>query len=121
MASLGESFVGLESKAATFHAAQTRQAEMQTRFYDEMQIEMLTTQGLLDEVGSSARTLKATVDSTTAVIDKLASLHQVARWVPVTVLGMMIICALYLIRPKYAGYATAAMCTLSKITNLFHR
>jgi len=109
MINLGNSFTGLESKAETFHAAQTRQAEMQTRLHDQMQIEMQTTRGLLDEVTFSATTLKATVDSTAFIIGKLASLNSFTRWIPALGLGIWILFALHLVSPKYAGYTGAAI------------
>lgn len=108
MVNLGKSFDGLESKAEKFHALQTRQAEMQTLFHDQIQIEMQTTQGLLDEVTSSTHSLKATVDSTTAVIDKLASLNGITKWVPAVGVGVVLLFALHLISPKHAGYAVSA-------------
>lgn len=109
MINLGSSFTGLESKAETFHAAQTRQAEMQTRLHDHMQIEMQVTRGLLDEVTFSAKSLQATVDSTAAIIGKLASLTGFTRWIPALGLGVSILFALHLVNPRYAGYTGAAI------------
>jgi hypothetical protein len=116
MINLGNSFTGLESKAEAFHAAQTRQAEMQTRLHDQMQIEIQTTQGLLDEVTFSATTLKATVDSTAAIIGKLASLTGFTRWIPALGFGISLLFALYLISPKYTGYTGTAIGNLTPET-----
>ncbi len=82
---------------------------MQTHLHDQMQIEMQTTRGLLDEVTSSANTLKTTIDSTAVIIGRLATLTDFTRWIPSLGLGTMTIFALYLISPRYAGYAVAAM------------
>lgn len=109
MINLGKSFTGLESKAETFHAAQTRQAEMQTHLHDQLQIEMQTTRGLLDEVTFSATHLKATVDSTAAIIGKLAALTGFTRWIPALGFGILILFAIYLGSPRYAGYAATAI------------
>lgn len=104
MLKLGNSFIGLESKAETFHAAQTRQAEVQTRLHDQMQVEMQTTRGLLDEVTFSATTLKATVDSTAAIIGRLATLTDITSWIPAAALGIVLLIALHLVNPRYLGY-----------------
>ncbi len=109
MINLSSSFTGLESKAETFHAAQTRQAEMQTRLHDQMQIEIQATRGLLDEVTFSATSLKATVDSTAAIIGKLASLTSLARCIPALGLGILILFVFHLASPRYAGYLGAAI------------
>ena len=109
MAHLDRSFDSLDSKAEIFHAAQTRQVELQSRLHDQLQIEMQTTRGLLDEATSSATSLKATVDSTAALVGKLSSLTDITRWIPTVGVGVMLLLALYLIYPTYAGYLATAI------------
>ena len=77
---------------------------MQVFLHDQMQIEMQTTRGLLDDVTSSANSLKATVDRTSAVIRKLASLTEVARWIPALALSILVLFVLRLVSPTYTKY-----------------
>ncbi|KAF6230869.1 hypothetical protein HO173_010985 [Letharia columbiana] len=69
---LDHSFTGLESKAETLHAAQTRQAEMQAHLHNQTRIEMLASQSLIVNVTSSARGLHEAVDDAAAKIAKMA-------------------------------------------------
>lgn len=121
MLSLDKSFDGLESKAATLEAAQIRQEELQTRLYDQTQIEMQTTQGLLDEVTFSAAKLKATVDSTATIIGKLGSITSITRWIPAGGFGLMLLFALYLVSPRLASYLGAALGKSSQDFKRLHR
>ena len=93
---------------------------MQARLHDQMQVEMQTTRGLLDEVTFSANSLRATVDSTAAIIRNLASLTNFTRWIPTIGMALMVLFGLYLARPRHAVYTTAVFCKYfaSQLTNL---
>ena len=92
--SLDNSFASFESRAESFQAVQTRQAEMQARLHNEMQIDMYVTRGLLDNITSSATTLHTTIQTSSALIGQLASLIGNLRgatgWIP-TVLGVSVL------------------------------
>ena len=77
---------------------------MQDRLHDQMQTEMQTTRGLLDDVTVSAVSLKAAVDSTATIIGRLASLTEVTRWIAAVVVGLMVLFVFHLISPKFAAY-----------------
>lgn len=69
---LDYSFSGLESKAETLHAAQTRQVELQARLHNQTQIEMQASRILIANVTLSARGLYEAVDVAAAKIAKMA-------------------------------------------------
>lgn len=72
MQDLDHSFSGLESKAETLHAAQTRQAEMQAHLHKQTQVEMQASQSLIANVTSSARVLHEAVDDAAAKVANMA-------------------------------------------------
>ena len=72
MQDLDHSFSGLESKAETLHAAQSRQVEMQARLHNQTQFEMQASQRLIANVTSSARGLHEAVDDAAAKLAKMA-------------------------------------------------
>ena len=115
---LDRSFAGLETKAQAFHAAQTLQAETQSRLHDQMQVEMHVTRGLLTDVTSSAASLQAAVDNTSAKIAQMATLGglsaTVAQWSWLVLLVLIV----HRFSPRFAGYAMAAI-GKSPITLLF--
>lgn len=84
--SLDNSFASFESKAESFQAAQTRQAELQARLHNEMQIDMYVTRGLLDNITSSATNLHTTIQTSSALVGQVASLignlRGATRWIP---------------------------------------
>ena len=104
--SLDNSFASFESKAESFEAAQTRQAEMQARLHNEMQIDMYITRGLLDNITSSATTLHTTIQTTSALIGKLASLLGNLRgatgWIPTVICVILLLFVLCIFHPKFA-------------------
>ena len=104
--SLDNSFAGFESKAESFQAAQTHQAEMQARLHNEMQIDMYITRGLLDNITSSATTLHTTIQTTSALIGQLASLIGNLRgatgWIPTVICVLLLLFVLWIIHPKFA-------------------
>ena len=114
MTHVSNTVTSLQSNVAALHASQIRHAETQMHLHDQMQAGMQTTQGLLDEVASSAINLKTALDSTAALIGKLSSLTNITRWIPALGLGVMALVMLYLIKPTYAGFAAAV---LSKYTS----
>lgn len=105
---LDKSFAGLEDKAEAFHAAQNRQAESQTRLYDQMQTEIYVARGLLADVTSTATTLQAALEDTSSRVANLATsgalTTTILRWGWLS----LIIFVLYLLNPRYAGFAAAA-------------
>ena len=84
--SLHNSFAGFESKAESFHAVQTRQAEMQARLHNEMQIDMKLTRGLLDNITSSTANIHTTFQTASGLIGQLDSLFGklagTTPWIP---------------------------------------
>lgn len=84
--SLDNSFASFESKAESFHAAQTRQAEMQARLHNEMQIDMNTTRGLLDNITSSTANIYTNFQTASGLIGQLDSLFGkmagATGWIP---------------------------------------
>ena len=120
LVSLDKSFAGLETKAQALHAAQTLQAETQTRLHDQMQVEMQVTRGLLVEVTSSAAHLQAAVDTTSTKIAQMATLGGL----PATVMQwswlILVVLVLYQFSSRFAGYATAAIGN-SSLPDLLHR
>ena len=109
LVNLDKSFVGLENKAEAFQAAQNRQAESQTRLYDQMQTELYVARGLLADVTSSAVSLQAAVEDTSSKVANMAAFggftSTVLRWGWLSV----VLLVLYLLSPRYAGFATAAL------------
>jgi len=108
LVNLDKSFAGLEDKAEAFHAAQNRQAESQTRLYDQMQTEIYVARGLLADVTSSAANLQAALEDTSSKVASLVTSGSlttaVLRWGWLS----LVIFVLYLLNPRYAGFATAA-------------
>ncbi len=108
LVNLDKSFTGLEDKAEAFHAAQNRQAESQTRLYDQMQTEMYVARGLLADVTSSAATLQAALEDTSSKVANLvtsgALTTTILRWGWLS----LVLFVLYLFNPRYAGFAAAA-------------
>lgn len=105
---MDKSFAGLQDKAEAFHAVQNRQAESQTRLYDQMQTEMYVARGLLADVTSSAATLQAALEDTSSKVANLitagALTTTILRWGWLS----LVIFVLYLLNPRYAGFAAAA-------------
>jgi len=108
LVNLDKSFTGLGDKAEAFHAAQNRQAESQTRLYDQMQTEMYVARGLLADVTSSAATLQAALEDTSSKVANLvtsgALTTTVLRWGWLS----LVLFIFYLLNPRYAGFAAAA-------------
>ena len=104
--SLDNSFASFESRAESFQAAQTRQAEMQARLHNEMQIDMYVTRGLLDNITSSATTLHNTIQTSSALIGQLASLIGNLRgatgWIPTVLSGSVLFFVLCIFHLKSA-------------------
>lgn len=104
--SLDNSFAGFELKAESFQAAQTRQAEMQARLHNEMQIDMYVTRGLLDNITSSATSLHTTIQTTSALIGQLASLisklREATGWIPTVICATLLLFVLWIFYPKFA-------------------
>lgn len=69
---LDYSLSGLESKAETLHAAQTRQLEMQAQLHNQTQVEMQASRILIANVTSSARGLHEAVDEAASKIAQMA-------------------------------------------------
>ena len=111
--SLDRSFASFESRAEAFQAAQTRQAELQTRLHNDMQIEMQVTRGLLDNVTLSATGLHTTIQTTSALIGQFTSLignlGSVAGWIWPVTSTFLVLFALYQVSPRCAGYALGAI------------
>lgn len=63
---------GLESKAETLNAAQTRQLELQAHLHNQTQVEMQASLNLIANVTSSARGLHEAVDEAAAKLSKMA-------------------------------------------------
>ena len=103
--SLDTSFASFESKAESFQAAQTRQAEMQARLHNEMQVDMYITRGLLDNITSSATNLHTTIQTTSAFIGQLASLIGNLRgatgWIPTVICVILLLFVLCIFYPKF--------------------
>lgn len=72
MQDLDHSFSGLESKAETLHAAQSRQAELQAHLHNQTQVEIQASQSLIANVTSSARGLHEAVEDAAARLAKTA-------------------------------------------------
>ena len=104
--SLDNSFASFESKAESFQAAQTRQAEMQARLHNEMQIDMYITRGLLDNITSSATTLHTTIQTSSALIGQLASfignLRGATGWIPTVLCVSVLFFVLCMFHLKFA-------------------
>ena len=111
--SLDRSFAGFESRAETFQAAQTRQAETQARLHNDLQIEMHITHELLDNITSSAKGLHTTIQTTTALIGHLGSLISNLRgatgWIPAVLCISSLLSALLVFRPKLALHAVGVI------------
>ena len=107
---LDNSFASFEAKAESFRAAQTRQAEMQARLHNEMQIDMYITRGLLDNITSSATTLHTTIQTSSAFIGQLASfirsLRGVTGWIPTILCVFVLFLILCIFHLKFALRAT---------------
>ncbi|KAL9101507.1 MAG: hypothetical protein Q9163_003233 [Psora crenata] len=73
MSYLSQSFTELETKAEAFSAAQTRQADLQTRLHDQMEVDMQVTQGYLSEVATAAIHLQATIATTSSKIQSMTA------------------------------------------------
>lgn len=69
---LDYSLSGLELKAETLHAAQTRQLEMQAHLHNQTQVDMQASRTLIANVTSSARGLHEAVDEAAAKLAKMA-------------------------------------------------
>ena len=74
---LSESFNSLESKAESINAAQTLQAEIQSRLHDQMEIDMQVAQGYLSQVASTALQLQTTVSETSSRIQSMTAFARV--------------------------------------------
>ena len=96
--SLDNSFAGFESKVESFHAAQTRQAEMQARIHNEMQNDMQVTRALLDNITSSATTAQTTIQR---------ELRGAAGRYPTVICVYLIVFVLWNTCPKFVLRATA--------------
>ncbi|KAL6714378.1 hypothetical protein ACLMJK_007801 [Lecanora helva] len=112
---LGDSFDGLESKADVLHAAQNRQVNMQAYLHNQTESMMQNTRLLLDEVVFSANNLKITVESSSAIIGRLAYITNITRWIPLIGMVIMVLWMLYMISPKYAGCMAIGIIMLSWI------
>ncbi|KAL9637662.1 MAG: hypothetical protein Q9164_002067 [Protoblastenia rupestris] len=77
MGYLGESFTQLETKAQSFSAAQTRQAETQSKIHDQMEVNMQIAQGYLSDVASTAMQLQATVAETHSKIESITAFTRI--------------------------------------------
>ncbi len=109
LVSLDSSFAGLETKAQAFHAAQTLQAEAQTRLHDQMQVEMYVTRSLLTDVTSSAAKLQSAVDNTSAKIAQMATLGGLSAAVTQWSWLILVVLIVYQFSRRFAGYATATI------------
>ncbi len=116
LVSLDKSFAGLETKAQAFRAAQTLQAETQTRFHDQMQVEMHVTRGLLSDVTSSAANLQAAVDNTSVKIAQMATLGGLPATVVQWSWLVLVVFIMYQLSPRIAGYMTAVVGKLHPTT-----
>ncbi|KAL9127275.1 MAG: hypothetical protein Q9217_003810 [Psora testacea] len=90
-------FHQLETKAESFSAAQTRQAEMQSRLQDKMEVDIQVTQGYLSEVASTALHLQTTVAATASKIESMAALARafssVLDWAALACVGFLVFLA----------------------------
>ena len=128
--SLGQSFAKLESLVEIFDLAQTNQADVQSRLYeqiDHMQNNIFVARGLLADVTSSALNLQATIEGTSTRMAQIATIggmtETVFRW------GWLLLVA-YLLNqflPNTTPLATSALlgrfpllCPLGRRISIFH-
>ena len=103
----------IESNAEAIHATQAKQADSQTQLFGQMQTEIYVARGLLTDITESAATLQSSVKDASNQIASMATISgittSVLRW------GWcgLVLFVLYLVNPRYAGFAVVLFGTFS--------
>ena len=119
MEKITQSFGHLETKADALSASQSKQAEVQARLHDQMEVNMQVAQGYLSEVASSAIQLQATVADTSTKIQSMTAFAKifgtVFDWMVLIVAMILLVVTALIVRTIWR-FSRIAGCLLLILT-----
>ena len=112
---INKSYIGLETQAEAFHAAQALQANMQTHLHDQidrMHTDLDVARGLLAEVTFSASSLQTAIEDTSLKIAQISTFGGFTTVILQCGWVLLVVFIIYQFSFRFAGYATASLSML---------